>query len=78
MTIIALKKSRNNHEEISHDEGRRDFLKQSSLLTALAVAPPFLVKAGESVWNEKAAANFEKLPLTLEVNGISHYPLSLV
>jgi xanthine dehydrogenase YagT iron-sulfur-binding subunit len=54
------------------DEGRRNFLKQSSLLTALAVAPPCLVKAAESELEEKVAAYFEQVPVTIEVNGITH------
>jgi xanthine dehydrogenase YagT iron-sulfur-binding subunit len=54
------------------DESRRTFLKQSSLLTALAVAPPLLGKAAESQLDEKAAAFFEQLPLSVEVNGITH------
>jgi len=41
-------------------------------MTALAAAPPFFVKAAESEWDEKAAAFFEKMPLSLEVNGITH------
>ena len=51
---------------------RRDFLKQSSLLAALAVLPPSLLKAAESGLDEKAAAYFEKVPLSIEVNGTNH------
>jgi xanthine dehydrogenase YagT iron-sulfur-binding subunit len=54
------------------DESRRTFLKQSSLLTALAVTPPLLGKAAESQLDERAAAFFEQLPLSVEVNGSSH------
>ena len=53
-------------------ETRRGFLKQSSLLTALAITPNRLVKAASSEWDEKAAAFFEKLPISIEVNGIQH------
>ncbi|MBK7291442.1 MAG: 2Fe-2S iron-sulfur cluster binding domain-containing protein [Chitinophagaceae bacterium] len=49
------------------NEGRRDFLKKSTALAALAVASPALVKAGEN--DEKIAALFEKIPLNIEVNG---------
>jgi len=39
---MAQKKSYNHQqEEKLRNKGRRKFLKQSSLLTALAVAPPF-------------------------------------
>jgi xanthine dehydrogenase YagT iron-sulfur-binding subunit len=54
------------------DPGRRNFLKQSSLLTALAVAPPALVKAAGSGLDEKAATYFEQVPLSIEINGINH------
>ena len=53
-------------------ESRRSFLKQSSLLTALALTPPALVKAAEKELDEKAASYFEKVPLSLEVNGVKH------
>ena len=51
-------------------ESRRNFLKQSSALAALSLAPPALLKAAEN--DEKVAAWFEKMPLQLEVNGILH------
>lgn len=54
------------------NESRRNFLKQSSLLTALAVAPPFLTKATDEGWDEKLPDLFEKTPLSVEVNGIKH------
>ena len=59
-------------ENQSPNEGRRDFLKQSSLLTALAITPPFLAKAAEEGLDEKAAGYFEKVPLLIEVNGTAH------
>ncbi|TXK49119.1 2Fe-2S iron-sulfur cluster binding domain-containing protein [Pontibacter qinzhouensis] len=52
-----------------HNEARRDFLKQSSILTALALAPATVLKAADSKWDEKVAEKFEKVPLTLEING---------
>ncbi len=70
---MAQKKFHNNqHAETCPNKARRDFLKQSSLLAALAVTPPYLVQAGESAWDEKAAAFFEKVSISLEVNGIRH------
>ena len=42
-------------------ESRRDFLKQSSLITAFALTPATLLKAAESQWDEKAAWYFEKV-----------------
>src|SRR5687767_1970626 len=54
------------------NEGRRSFLKQSSILTALAVTPASLIKAAELKLDEKAAAYFEQVPLSLEINGTKH------
>jgi len=54
-----------------HD-ARRKFLKQSSALAAIALAPAGLLKAAEKEWDEKAAGFFEKVPLKLEVNGTMH------
>lgn len=51
---------------------RRDFLKQSSFLTALALTPATVVKAAENQWDEKLADVFEKMPVNLEVNGVKH------
>lgn len=53
-------------------ETRRDFLKKSSLLTAIAFTPGVAVKAAEGQWDEKIADVFEKVPVTLEVNGAKH------
>jgi xanthine dehydrogenase YagT iron-sulfur-binding subunit len=54
------------------DGTRRDFLKQSSFLTAIALTPSGIVKAAENQLDEKIAAVFEKMPLTMEVNGVQH------
>ena len=51
-------------------ESRRDFLKQSTMLTALALTPAAILKAGE--YDENIASALEKLPLTLQVNGVTH------
>ena len=51
------------------NESRRDFLKQSSLLTALALTPAALLKAGSNGGYENAADAFENIPVSLEVNG---------
>ena len=48
---------------------RRDFLKKSSLLTAAALTPGALLKAGENHFDDKAAALFEQKSLQIEVNG---------
>ncbi|HTI93716.1 MAG TPA: 2Fe-2S iron-sulfur cluster-binding protein [Puia sp.] len=51
---------------------RRDFLKQSSLLSAIALTPGTIVRAAENQWDEKFADVAEKVPLTLEVNGVPY------
>ncbi len=61
--------SAEQQESSSHNEARRDFLKQSSLLTALALAPSSVLKAAEKPWDEKLAEKFEKVQVTLEING---------
>jgi xanthine dehydrogenase YagT iron-sulfur-binding subunit len=53
------------------DNSRRNFLKQSALLTAIAVTPGTAVKAASMHVDEKIAEAFEKLPLKMEVNGVA-------
>ncbi|WP_133273546.1 (2Fe-2S)-binding protein [Hymenobacter radiodurans] len=55
-----------------HDDSRRTFLKQSSLLTAMAFTPGPIVQAAAAQLDETVAAAFEKVPLKLEVNGVKH------
>jgi xanthine dehydrogenase YagT iron-sulfur-binding subunit len=54
------------------DHTRRDFLKQSTLLTAIAFTPAVAVKAAEDHLDDKLAAVFEKVPLHVEINGKAH------
>jgi xanthine dehydrogenase YagT iron-sulfur-binding subunit len=54
------------------DESRRDFIKQTSLLTAIACTPAAMVKATEAKWDEKIADAFEKVTVDLEINGVKH------
>jgi xanthine dehydrogenase YagT iron-sulfur-binding subunit len=60
-----------DEKEFLH-HARRKFLKQSSALTALALAPPAFIKAAGDNLDEKASALFEKQSLQIEVNGIEH------
>lgn len=70
---MARKKSHNPPPEVNKpDEGRRNFLKQSSLITALAVAPPAFVRAAAPGLDEKTAALFEQVPVSIEVNNTVH------
>ena len=54
------------------DDSRRTFLKQSSLLTALAQVPGPVVEAATAKLDERIADALEKVPLKLEVNGVKH------
>lgn len=47
---------------------RRDFLKKSSLFTALSLTPLTVLKAADRKMDERFAEMFEKIPLNLKVN----------
>jgi xanthine dehydrogenase YagT iron-sulfur-binding subunit len=49
---------------------RRDFLKQSTAIVALALAPNPILKAAD--YEEKIAEAFEKIPVMLHINGKTH------
>ena len=51
------------------DSSRRIFLKQSSALAAMAMAPPVGVSAADQGLSERIAAAFEQMPLRVEING---------
>ena len=74
--VHSLVMSKKTGGESSNDElltgSRRDFLKQSSLLSAIALSPGTIVRAAENQWDEKFADVAEKIPVTLEVNGVSY------
>ena len=59
-------------EKHSLHHARRKFLKQSTAITALALASPVLIKAAENNFDERAAEYFEQQSLKLEVNGVEH------
>jgi xanthine dehydrogenase YagT iron-sulfur-binding subunit len=54
------------HKKEKH-EARRDFLKQSSAMMALALTPPLVMKAAQH--DEAIAGIFEKMPVSMEING---------
>ena len=56
-------------EQGSPHDSRRTFLKQSSLLTAMALVPGPVVSAATAKMDERIADAIEKMPLKLEVNG---------
>ncbi|RZK18077.1 MAG: twin-arginine translocation signal domain-containing protein, partial [Pedobacter sp.] len=55
-------------KESNQGDSRRDFLKKSSLITAIALTPSLAVKAAENQADERFAELFEKIPLHLTVN----------
>lgn len=61
-----------DNDEKRLNESRRDFLKQSSILTALSLTPPAILKAAGARWDEEIASALEKMPLKIEVNGLKH------
>ena len=58
--------------ENAYKESRRNFLKKSTIATAIALTPAAVLKAGDEKYNDKIAELFEKVPLQIEVNGVSH------
>lgn len=65
-----------NCEDDKLHHARRNFLKQSTFLTAIALAPPALIKAADENLDEKASKYFEQQLLKIEVNG-KPYQLSV-
>ena len=53
------------------DASRRDFLKQSSLLTAMALTPPVILHA-EAGQSEMVTPAPQTVPLQVEINGTRH------
>lgn len=64
------KKSADKSNGEENQESRRDFLKKSSLLTAIAVAPVTVAKAAEYNLGERLSAAFETSPVSMTVNGV--------
>jgi xanthine dehydrogenase YagT iron-sulfur-binding subunit len=50
---MASKKNSKNEVDNASNTSRRDFIKKSGLLTALALSPPSLIIASENKWDEK-------------------------
>lgn len=59
-------------EEDKSGSSRRDFLKKSSLITAIALTPAAAVKASDLKLDEKFSDALEQLPLRIEINGQQH------
>ena len=71
---MAKKNTHQNDADGNQEAGnpRRDFLKQSTLITAISLSPGALLKAADAKLDDKFAAYLEKIPLSLEVNGVKH------
>jgi len=48
---------------------RRDFLKKSSVITAIALTPVAAVKASDLKLDERLSEAIEQMPLSIEING---------
>jgi xanthine dehydrogenase YagT iron-sulfur-binding subunit len=59
-------------EQFLPEESRRDFLKQGTLYTALALTPVQLLKAADQKADEKFASFLEQTTLNITVNGKKH------
>lgn len=71
---INMADNKSENEKAGNQDGttRRDFLKKSGMITALAMAPHGLLAASENKWDERLAEYLETVPLSLEVNGKKH------
>lgn len=69
---MCYQKNTDDEQSSSLHHARRNFLKQTSALTALAFAPSVVVKAAGENADEKIAALFEQKNISLEVNGKLH------
>src|SRR6478609_1674793 len=61
-----IKCPRTVRDQDPNDPSRRDFIKQTSLITAVALAPATVTKAADELIADAPA---QKLPLKMEVNG---------
>ena len=50
---------------------RRDFLKQSGVLAAIALTPPVAIAAVDQGLDQKLATAFEQQPLRVQINGVA-------
>ncbi len=59
-------------KENSTPNPRRDFLKKSTLITAVALTPAAAIKAADNQLDERLAEAIENVPCSIEINGIRH------
>ena len=70
--LLSTKNMDKKDFDSSPSPARRNFLKQSSAMVALALAPPTILKAGDKKVEDQIAGYFEKVPVKLEINGKAH------
>jgi xanthine dehydrogenase YagT iron-sulfur-binding subunit len=63
-------KSNNKPEKEDNHESRRDFLKTTSILTAIAVTPVTVAKAADYNLGQKINEAFETTPVNVTINGV--------
>jgi xanthine dehydrogenase YagT iron-sulfur-binding subunit len=59
-------------KEKTPQNSRRDFLKQTTLITAVALAPAAALKAADGQLDERLAEALENVSCSIEVNGTMH------
>lgn len=69
---MSKKRVTRRHSDSPLSGTRRDFLRQSSMLSAIALTPATIVRAAENQWDERVADTLEKMVVNLEVNGVRH------
>jgi xanthine dehydrogenase YagT iron-sulfur-binding subunit len=59
-------------EKDNNRNSRRDFLKKTGLVTAVAFTPPLAISAAENQYDERFAEAFENVSCSIEINGEAH------
>jgi len=72
LEFMIENKSRDKEGEKSARDSRRDFIKKSSVITAIALTPAAAVKASDLRLDEKFSDAMEQMPLSIEINGQQH------
>jgi xanthine dehydrogenase YagT iron-sulfur-binding subunit len=59
-------------KEKTSQNSRRDFLKNTTLITAVALTPPAAIQAADKKMDERFAAVLENVSCSIKVNGTMH------
>lgn len=68
----AMIENKSLEEEGKSGGSRRDFLKKSSVITAIAFTPAAAVKASDLKLDERLSDALEQMPLSIHINGQQH------